>query len=71
MSSFGAVPLDIVKGNIDFLVSSANKCLQGIPGFSYAIVKKLILLNCKGMTLTFMDSIMTLISHYLYSMSNT
>lgn len=48
MSSFGAVPLDIVKGNIDFLVSSANKCLQGIPGFSYAIVKKLILLNCKG-----------------------
>jgi hypothetical protein len=60
MSSFGAVPLDIVKGNIDFLVSSANKCLQGIPGFSYAIVKKLILLNCKGMTLTCIDSVMTL-----------
>ena len=62
MSSFGAVPLDIVKGNIDFLVSSANKCLQGIPGFSYAIVKKLILLNCKGMTLTCIDSVMTLMS---------
>lgn len=48
MSSFGAVPLDLVNGNIDFLVSSANKCLQGIPGFSYAIAKKSVLMNCNG-----------------------
>ncbi|XP_071161948.1 2-aminoethylphosphonate--pyruvate transaminase-like [Mytilus edulis] len=48
MSSFGAVPLDMVNGNIDFLVSSANKCLQGIPGFSYAIAKKSVLMNCNG-----------------------
>ena len=26
MSSFGAVPLDLL--NVDFVVSSANKCLQ-------------------------------------------
>ncbi|XP_056021063.1 2-aminoethylphosphonate--pyruvate transaminase-like isoform X2 [Ostrea edulis] len=48
MSSFGAVPLDLESGNIDFLVSSVNKCLQGIPGFSYAIAKIEQLLQCKG-----------------------
>lgn len=48
MSSFGAVPLDLVNGNIDFVVSSANKCLQGIPGFSYAVAKLSKLKNCKG-----------------------
>ena len=29
MSSFGAVPLDLL--NVDFVVSSANKCLQVRP----------------------------------------
>jgi 2-aminoethylphosphonate-pyruvate transaminase len=29
-SSFGAVPLDL--SNVDYLVSSANKCLEGVPG---------------------------------------
>lgn len=48
MSSFGAIPLDLETGSVDFLVSSANKCLQGIPGFSYAIAKKSVLNNCKG-----------------------
>ena len=28
MSSFGAVPIDMLRGNIHFLVSSANKCIQ-------------------------------------------
>lgn len=48
MSSFGAVPLDMYDGKIDFLVSSANKCLQGIPGFSYVIAHKQKLMQCKG-----------------------
>lgn len=48
MSSFGAVPLDMQKGCVDFMVSSANKCLQGIPGFSYAIARKSALEKCKG-----------------------
>ena len=38
MSSFGAVPLDF--SNIDFLVSSANKCIEGVPGFGYALCRK-------------------------------
>jgi 2-aminoethylphosphonate-pyruvate transaminase len=48
MSSFGAVPLDFDKGYIDFMVSSANKCLQGVPGFSYAIARNSVLQKCKG-----------------------
>jgi len=46
MSSFGAVPLDLK--NVDFVVSSANKCLQGVPGFSYAICRRTVLANCVG-----------------------
>ena len=46
MSSFGAIPLDFT--NIDFLVSSANKCLEGVPGFGYALCRKERLNLCKG-----------------------
>ena len=46
MSSFGAIPLDFK--NIDFLVSSANKCLEGVPGFGYALCRKERLNLCKG-----------------------
>ena len=48
MSTFGAVPINMVESNIDFMVSSSNKCIEGIPGFSYAIANKKKLLACKG-----------------------
>ena len=48
MSSFGAVPIHIQNCHIDYLVSSANKCFQGVPGFSYIITRKSELLKCKG-----------------------
>ena len=34
MSSFGGVPLDVHELGIDFLISSANKGIQGVPGFA-------------------------------------
>jgi len=40
MSSFGGIPLDIRETGIDFLISSSNKCIEGVPGFSFVIVKK-------------------------------
>jgi 2-aminoethylphosphonate-pyruvate transaminase len=40
MSAFGAVPFDFEKCGIDFLVSSANKCIEGVPGFSFAICRR-------------------------------
>jgi len=45
MSAFGAVDIDIYEDGIDFLVSSANKCIEGVPGFAYAICNKTKLLQ--------------------------
>ena len=39
MSSFGAVPVNLAECNIDYLVSSANKCIEGMPGFSLVLCK--------------------------------
>ena len=48
MSSFGGIEINIKKNNIDALVSSANKCLEGIPGFSFSIIKRTTLSTLKG-----------------------
>jgi 2-aminoethylphosphonate-pyruvate transaminase len=48
MSSFGAVPLDIAAAHIDFLVSSANKCIEGVPGFGFALARREALLATEG-----------------------
>ncbi|MBW3092036.1 aminotransferase class V-fold PLP-dependent enzyme [Bifidobacterium sp. 82T10] len=40
MSSFGGVDIPVAGWGIDFLVSSANKCIQGVPGFSFIICNK-------------------------------
>lgn len=48
MSSFGGIPIDIRKSGIDFLVSSANKCIQGVPGFGFILAKKEKLVATKG-----------------------
>lgn len=48
MSSFGGVPVDMYKLGIDFMISSANKCIQGVPGFGFIIARRSILEKCKG-----------------------
>lgn len=48
MSSFGAVPVDLEASGIDFLVSSANKCIEGVPGFSFILARKEALLKTEG-----------------------
>ena len=48
MSTFGGIQIDFKKNNIDTLVSSVNKCLEGVPGFSFVIIKKKSLINCSG-----------------------
>ncbi len=48
MSSFGGVPLDIGKAHIDYLISSSNKCLEGVPGFSFVIANRENLLASRG-----------------------
>ncbi len=48
MSSFGAIPVDFVASGIDFLISSPNKCLEGVPGFSFIIARRAALLATEG-----------------------
>lgn len=48
MSSFGGIPLEVGRANIDFLVSSANKCIQGVPGFAFALARRDALETAEG-----------------------
>ncbi|MCL6272021.1 2-aminoethylphosphonate--pyruvate transaminase [Sansalvadorimonas sp. 2012CJ34-2] len=48
MSSFGGIPFDIAELGIDYLISSANKCIQGVPGFGFVIARQNHLEKCKG-----------------------
>lgn len=48
MSSFGAVSLDMAAAHIDYLVSSSNKCIEGVPGFSFVIANREVLAETKG-----------------------
>jgi 2-aminoethylphosphonate-pyruvate transaminase len=48
MSSFGSIPIDLRAAGIDYLVSSPNKCLEGVPGFSFVICRRAALLACEG-----------------------
>lgn len=48
MSSFGGVDINVPEVGATYLVSSANKCIQGVPGFSFIIAKKDKLMETKG-----------------------
>ncbi|WP_342651187.1 2-aminoethylphosphonate--pyruvate transaminase [Pseudomonas sp. REB1044] len=48
MSTFGAVPLTIQEIAFDVMVSSANKCIEGIPGFGFVIIRRSVLEAAKG-----------------------
>ncbi|TDG04817.1 2-aminoethylphosphonate--pyruvate transaminase [Paraburkholderia guartelaensis] len=50
MSAFGAVPLDVRTLPCDAFVSSANKCIEGVPGFGFVIAKKEVLNDAKGVS---------------------
>ena len=48
MSSFGASDIKMEKWHIDWLISSANKCIEGVPGFSFVIVRNKALAASEG-----------------------
>lgn len=48
MSSFGGIDIPVSDWGIDFLISSANKCIQGVPGFSFIICRRNKLIESKG-----------------------
>ena len=48
MSSFGGVDIPVAEYGIDFLISSANKCIQGVPGFSFILARRSLLEQSAG-----------------------
>lgn len=48
MSSFGGVDIPVGELGIDFIISSANKCIQGVPGFSFIICNRQKLIESAG-----------------------
>jgi 2-aminoethylphosphonate-pyruvate transaminase len=50
MSSFGAMDLSMKRMGIDVLISSANKCIEGVPGFTYVIARRDLLEASQGMS---------------------
>ncbi len=50
MSSFGAIPIDMAGMDMDVMVSSSNKCIEGVPGFSYVLVKRGLLEASAGVS---------------------
>ncbi len=47
MSSFGAIPINLKAAHADFLISSANKCIEGVPGFGFVLARRGPLMDAK------------------------
>ncbi len=48
MSSFGALPIDARETRFDALIAASGKCLEGVPGMGFVIVRKQALEACAG-----------------------
>ena len=48
MSSFGALPIDVRETPFDALVAASGKCLEGVPGMGFVIMKKSVVESCAG-----------------------
>jgi 2-aminoethylphosphonate-pyruvate transaminase len=48
MSSFGALPIDVNASPIDVVISSSNKCLEGVPGIAFALARYTVLAAAAG-----------------------
>lgn len=47
ISSYAGIPIDLQKDDYDFIISSANKCIQGMAGIAFVICKKDVLEKTK------------------------
>jgi 2-aminoethylphosphonate-pyruvate transaminase len=48
MSSFAALPIDVASTPFDALVAASGKCLEGVPGMGFVILRKTVLEGCAG-----------------------
>lgn len=48
MSSFAAIPIDLTTTPIDALIAASGKCLEGVPGMGFVIVRQDVLESAKS-----------------------
>ena len=48
MSAFGAIMLDSKNIRFDAIMASSNKCLEGVPGMGFALIRQSVLEACEG-----------------------
>ena len=48
MSAFGAIEVDAKKLQFDAIMASSNKCLEGVPGVGFSLIRQSALEICKG-----------------------
>lgn len=48
MSSFGGIPIEMLELGVHYLISSANKCIQGVPGFGFVVARRRYLEKTRG-----------------------
>ena len=48
MSSFGAIEIDARQTPFDAVIAASGKCLEGVPGMGFVIVKRSTLEKCEG-----------------------
>lgn len=48
MSAFGAIELNAMKTRFSSVVASSNKCLEGVPGMGFCLVRKSDIEQCQG-----------------------
>jgi 2-aminoethylphosphonate-pyruvate transaminase len=48
MSSFGAIPIDVNETPVDVVISSSNKCLEGVPGIAFVVARHEVLAASAG-----------------------
>lgn len=58
MSSFAGMDINVTRDHVDFLVSSSNKCIQGMAGISFVVARLECLLKTKEIKRNFYFNLM-------------
>ncbi|NJD87841.1 MAG: 2-aminoethylphosphonate--pyruvate transaminase [Betaproteobacteria bacterium] len=48
MSSFGAIGIDVSKYPVDAVIAASGKCIEGVPGMGFVLVRREVLEKCQG-----------------------
>ena len=48
MSSFGALEIDARKTPFDAVIAASGKCLEGVPGMGFVVIRRSVLEQCAG-----------------------